>query len=56
MKSHHLIYPLSLVLGITIVMDSFNIHPKDAEGGFIFGVLATYISCLLVYWAYGKEE
>lgn len=51
----HLIYPLSLVMGMSILMESF-FPPETPIQGFILGVLFTYVSWVIVYFTFLRKK
>lgn len=55
----HLIYPLSIALGITVVLESIHIIKSDMSGtqAYLIGIIVAYLSCLLVYFTFirGKK-
>lgn len=51
-KEFSIIYPLSLVILFTMLMDLFGFHPSDSTQGFTIGVIVMYFSWLLVYFIF----
>jgi hypothetical protein len=58
LEFHHLIYILSLTLGITIVMENIGIfeYIKLSSGFYLAGIIVTWISSVLVYYAFLSEK